>query len=70
MIEDIGAFRCRDGQPLRLNAYPPVVKSAVLPQGGQDQAYRGQDLVEPATSWPATPERNASNARRLSSRRG
>ncbi len=46
-IEGVAVFRRHDGQPLHLNAYPPVVKLAVPPQEDPDQAYRGQDLVNP-----------------------
>ncbi len=51
-IEKVGVFRRKDGQPLFLNAYPPVTRPTGLKVDDPDQAYRGQDLVDPSTIWP------------------
>ncbi len=51
-IEKVGEFRREDGQPLFLNAYPPVTRPTGLKVDDPDQAYRGQDLVDPSTIQP------------------
>ncbi len=51
-IEKVGEFRWEDGQPLFLNAYPPVTRPTGLKVDDPDQAYRGQDLVDPAVIRP------------------
>ena len=51
-IEKVGKFRREDGQPLFLNAYPPVTRPTGLKVDDPDQAYRGQDLVDPSAIRP------------------
>ncbi len=51
-IEKVGEFRREDGQPLFLNAYSPVTRPTGLKVDDPDQAYRGQDLVDPSTTRP------------------
>ncbi len=51
-IEKVGEFQRKDGQPLFLNAYPPVTRPTGLKVDDPDQAYRGQDLVDPSTIRP------------------
>ncbi len=51
-IEGVGEFNRSDGQPLYLNAYPPVVKPTELLEDNPYQAYRGQKLVDPAVIRP------------------
>ncbi len=51
-IDKVGEFRREDGQPLFLNAYPPVTRPAGLKIDDPDQAYRGQDLMDPSTIRP------------------
>ncbi len=51
-IEKVGEFFREDGQPLFLNAYPPVTRPTVLKVDDPDQAYKGQDLVDPSTIRP------------------
>ncbi len=51
-IEKVGEFRREDGQPLFLNAYPPVTRPTGLKVDDPDQAYRAQDLVDPAVIRP------------------
>ncbi len=51
-IEKVGKFRPEDGQPLFLHAYPPVTRPTGLKMDDPDQAYRGQDLVDPAVIRP------------------
>ncbi len=46
-IDGVGEFRREDGQPTALHAYPPVVRPTKPMEEDQDQAYRGQDLVDP-----------------------
>ncbi len=48
----MGEFRREDGQPTALYAYPPVVRPAGPMEGDPDQAYRGQDLVDPMVIRP------------------
>ncbi len=51
-IEGVGEFRREDGQPTALYAYPPVVRPTEPMEGDLDQAYRGQDLVDPMVIRP------------------
>ncbi len=51
-IEKVGELRQEDGQPLFLNAYPPVTRPTELKVDDPDQAYRGQDLVDPSVIRP------------------
>ncbi len=51
-IEGVGELRREDGQPTALYAYPPVVRPAGPMEGDPDQAYRGQDLVDPMVIRP------------------
>ncbi len=51
-IEGVGEFRREDGQSTALYAYPPVVKPTEPMEGDSDQAYRGQDLVDPMVIRP------------------
>ncbi len=51
-IDGVGEFRLEDGQPTALYAYPPVVTPTELMEGDPDQAYRGQDLVDPMVIRP------------------
>ncbi len=51
-IDKVGQFRRKDGQPRFLHAYPPVPRPAGLQIDDPDQAYRGQDLVDPSTIRP------------------
>ena len=51
-IEKVVEFHREDGQPLFLNAYPPVTRPTGLKVDDPDQAYRGQDLVDPSTIRP------------------
>ncbi len=51
-IEKVGEFHREDGQPLFLNAYPPVTRPTGLKVDDPDQAYRGQDLVDPSVIQP------------------
>ncbi len=51
-INKVGEFCREDGQPRFLRAYPPVTRPAGLQIDDPDQAYRGQDLVDPSTIRP------------------
>ncbi len=51
-INKVGEFCREDGQPRFLHAYPPVTRPAGLQIDDPDQAYRGQDLVDPSTIRP------------------
>ncbi len=51
-IEKVGEFCRKDGQPLFLNTYPPVTRPKGLKVDDPDQAYRGQDLVDPSVIRP------------------
>ncbi len=51
-IEGVDEFRREDGQPLFLNAYPPVTRPKEPKVADSDQAYRGQDLVDPSVIRP------------------
>ena len=51
-IEGVGEFRREDGQPTALYAYPPVVRPIEPMEGDPDQAYKGQDLVDPMVIRP------------------
>ncbi len=51
-IEGVGEFRREDGQPKALYAYPPVERPTEPMEGDSDQAYRGQDLVDPMVIRP------------------
>ncbi len=57
-IEGVGEFRREDGQPTTLYAYPPVVKPTEPMEGDPDQAYRGQDLVDPMVIRPRQTRRD------------
>ncbi len=51
-IDKVGEFFRKDGQPRFLHAYPPVIRPAGLQTNGPDQAYRGQDLIDPSVIRP------------------
>ena len=51
-IDKVGEFFRKDGQPRFLHAYPPVARPAGRPTDGPDQAYRGQDLIDPSVIRP------------------
>ncbi len=51
-IDGVGEFRREDGQPTALHAYPPVMRPTEPMEEDPDQAYRGQDLVEPMVIRP------------------
>ncbi len=51
-IDGVGEFRREDGQPTALYTYPPVVRPTEPMEGDPDQAYRGQDLVDPIVIRP------------------
>ena len=57
-IEGVGEFRREDGQPTTLYAYPPVTKPTEPREGEPDQAYRGQDLVDPRVIRPRQTRRD------------
>ncbi len=48
----MGEFRREDGQPTALYTYPPVARQTEPMGGDPDQAYRGQDLVDPMVIRP------------------
>ncbi len=51
-IDKVGEFLRKDGQPRFLHAYPSVPRPAGLQTDDPDQAYRGQDLVDPSKIRP------------------
>ncbi len=51
-IDKVGEFFRKDGQPRLLHAYPPVSRPAGLQTDDPDQAYRGQDLIDPSVIQP------------------
>ncbi len=51
-IDKVGELLREDGQPRFLHAYPPVPRPAGLQTDDPDQAYRGQDLVDPSRIRP------------------
>ncbi len=51
-IDKVGEFFQKDGQPRFLHAYPPVARPAGRQTDGPDQAYRGQDLIDPSVIRP------------------
>ena len=47
-IDKVGEFYRKDGQPRFLHAYAPLSRPAGLQMDDPDQAYRGQDLIDPS----------------------
>ncbi len=63
-INGVGEFNQDNGQPISLNAYPPVVRPKEPLREDPDQVYRGQDLVDPAVIWQRLRAVRDYNARR------
>ncbi len=51
-IDKVAEFFRKDGQPRFLHAYPPISRPAGQQTEEPDQAYRGQDLVDPTLIRP------------------
>ncbi len=51
-IDKVGEFFQKDGQPRFLHAHPPISRPTGQQTEEPDQAYRGQDLIDPSIIRP------------------
>ncbi len=62
-FKGVGEFSREDDRPLSRNAYPPVTRPKELLGDDLDQAYWGQDLVDPSVIRPRHTRRENQTAR-------